>query len=97
MEKILKPKNEKINRNLMLIKGYFKSLLALPIFVISSCSSDEKQTVAQFTELVMQDEFTIEGALIARSGLRLRTGNDDTGAGGVTMSSSPHTNRTVKS
>jgi beta-glucanase (GH16 family) len=85
MEKILKQKKmKKINRNLMLIKGLvFKSLLlVLPIFVISSCSSDEKQTVAQFTELVMQDEFDIAGAPnSAIWGYDLGTGNSDTGAG----------------
>jgi hypothetical protein len=42
----IKTRNEKINRNLMLIKRLVLSLFALPIFVISSCSSDEKQTVA---------------------------------------------------
>lgn len=65
MEEILKQKKmKKINRNLMLIKGLvFKSLLlVLPIFVISSCSTDEKQTVATFSELVMADEFDTDGA-----------------------------------
>ncbi|MFT7335923.1 MAG: hypothetical protein ACI9M1_001861, partial [Porticoccaceae bacterium] len=39
---------KKINSNLILIKRLvFKSLLlVLPIFVFSSCSTDEKQTVA---------------------------------------------------
>ena len=37
-------------------------LLAAPFFVISSCSNDETQTVARFTELVMQDEFDTDGA-----------------------------------
>jgi len=57
-------KMKKIKRNLMLIKGLvFKSLLlALPIFVISSCSTDETQKVATFTKLVMQDEFDKDGA-----------------------------------
>lgn len=32
-------------------------------FVISSCSNDETQTVVNFTELVMQDEFDVDGAL----------------------------------
>ena len=31
-------------------------------FVISSCSTDETQTVANFTELVWQDEFDTDGA-----------------------------------
>ncbi|MFT5242771.1 MAG: beta-glucanase (GH16 family) [Psychroserpens sp.] len=88
---------KKRNRNLMLIKGLvFKSLLlALPIFVISSCSSDEKQTVAQFTELVMQDEFTTEGAPDSNIwGYDLGTGNDDTGAGWGNNELQYYTNRT---
>ncbi len=37
-------------------------LLAITIFIVSSCNYDEVQTVAKFTELVMQDEFNTEGA-----------------------------------
>jgi beta-glucanase (GH16 family) len=88
---------KKINRNLMLIKGLvFKSLfLVLPIFVISSCSSDEKQTVAQFTKLVMQDEFTKEGAPDNTIwGYDLGTGNSDTGAGWGNNELQSYTNRT---
>jgi beta-glucanase (GH16 family) len=88
---------KKINRNLMLIKGLvFKSLfLALPIFVISSCSSDEKQTVAQFTKLVMQDEFTKDGAPDNTIwGYDLGTGNSDTGAGWGNNELQSYTNRT---
>ncbi len=40
----------------------FMSFLLVATFVISSCSTSEDQTVAQFTELVMQDEFDIDGA-----------------------------------
>ncbi len=36
--------------------------LVVPFLVITSCSNDETQTVAQFTELVMQDEFDADGA-----------------------------------
>ncbi|WP_091429789.1 glycoside hydrolase family 16 protein [Flavobacterium degerlachei] len=55
---------KKINRNLMLIKGLVSKalLLVLPIFVISSCTTDEKQTVTTFSELVMADEFDTDGA-----------------------------------
>jgi beta-glucanase (GH16 family) len=85
MEKILKQKQmKKINTNLMLIKGLvFKSLLvALPIFVISSCSTDEEQVVAKFTQVTMQDEFDTEGAPnSAIWGYDLGTGNSDTGGG----------------
>lgn len=65
MEKILKQeKMKKINKNLVLVKELlFKSLLiVLPIFVISSCSTDEKQTVTTFNKLVMADEFDSNGA-----------------------------------
>jgi beta-glucanase (GH16 family) len=65
MEKILKQKKmKKIRRNLMLLKRrVFKPLLlALSLFVISSCSTDETQKVATFTKLVMQDEFDTDGA-----------------------------------
>jgi len=42
----------------------FKSFLFAMLFiVIVSCSTDENQTVANFTELVMQDEFDTDGAL----------------------------------
>ncbi|WP_159018870.1 family 16 glycosylhydrolase [Algibacter sp. L3A6] len=39
------------------------SLFVLPIFGITSCATDETQTVAKFTDLVMQDEFDTNGAL----------------------------------
>lgn len=32
-------------------------------FVITSCSNDETQTVVNYTELVMQDEFDVDGSL----------------------------------
>jgi len=42
---------------------FFKTfLIALAMFVISSCESDETQTVVNFTQLVMQDEFDVDGA-----------------------------------
>ena len=50
----------KIIKKVMLFK-YF--LLAISFFVVSSCSTDETQTVAKFTELVMSDEFDTDGAL----------------------------------
>jgi beta-glucanase (GH16 family) len=41
-----------------------KSLyIALAVFVVASCDTDETQTVAQFTQLVMQDEFDTDGTL----------------------------------
>ena len=41
----------------------FISLLLVAFFVISSCSNDETQTVATYTELVMQDDFDTDGVL----------------------------------
>lgn len=40
----------------------FRSFLLLAFFVISGCETDETQTVATFTELVMADEFDTNGA-----------------------------------
>ncbi len=37
-------------------------LLAVPVLGIVSCSNEDTQTVATFTELVMQDEFNTDGA-----------------------------------
>jgi beta-glucanase (GH16 family) len=53
---------KKINKNLIPIKTIlFKSFFfALPMLVLTSCSTDDTQTVAKFTELVMQDEFNTD-------------------------------------
>lgn len=40
-----------------------KFLLLVSCFVVASCSTDETQTVAKFTELTMQDEFDTNGDL----------------------------------
>ena len=41
----------------------FKTLLLIvSLFIISSCATDETQTVTKYTELVMADEFDTEGA-----------------------------------
>ncbi|WP_428741778.1 glycoside hydrolase family 16 protein [Tenacibaculum sp.] len=40
----------------------FRSFLLVAVFCVSSCSTDDKQTVARFTDLVMSDEFTTNGA-----------------------------------
>ncbi|MFC2110163.1 family 16 glycosylhydrolase [Bacteroidota bacterium] len=37
--------------------------LVLPVLVVTSCDTDETQTVAQFKQLVMQDEFDTDGVL----------------------------------
>ncbi|AUP79421.1 glycoside hydrolase family 16 protein [Flavivirga eckloniae] len=41
---------------------FLMSFLMISFFVISSCETDETQTVATFTELVMADEFDTDGA-----------------------------------
>jgi beta-glucanase (GH16 family) len=84
MEKILKQKKmKKINRNLMLIKRQvFKAFLLTSFFAATSCSTDETQKVATFTQLVMQDEFNTDGAPNSTIwGYDLGTGNSLTGAG----------------
>lgn len=43
-------------------RALFIACLLAAVFVISSCDTDETQTVATFTELVMQDEFDTNGA-----------------------------------
>ncbi len=40
----------------------FNLLMLITLFSLFSCSTDETQTVANFTELVMQDEFNTDGA-----------------------------------
>ena len=42
---------------------YKKFLFALSLVVLISCANDDTQTVAKFTELVMEDEFDTDGAL----------------------------------
>ncbi len=54
-----------INKFKIRTKAIFISFLMLTAFtlVFSGCSTDETQTVTNFTELVMQDEFDIDGNL----------------------------------
>ena len=54
-----------INKFKIKSKVTFYSFLMLIsfFFVFSSCSNDETQTVVNFKELVMQDEFDVDGAL----------------------------------
>jgi beta-glucanase (GH16 family) len=40
----------------------FMSFLLIAVFVICSCETDETQTVANFNDLVMADEFNTDGA-----------------------------------
>ena len=41
----------------------FKSFLLVSAFVITSCANNDTQTVAEFTELEMADEFDTDGPL----------------------------------
>ena len=83
MYKIFKQeKMNKINKNLMFTKAkLFKSFLSvLTLFVISSCSTDEKQTVVTKTQLVMSEEFDVDGApKTALWSYNLGTGNNGWG------------------
>jgi beta-glucanase (GH16 family) len=83
MYKIFKQeKMNKINKNLMFIKAIlFKpSLSVLTLFVISSCSTDDKQTVVTKTQLVMSEEFDVDGApKTALWSYNLGTGSDGWG------------------
>ena len=55
----------KINKYKKRIKATLlkTSFFVLPMLVIASCATDDTQTVARFTDLVMQDEFDTNGAL----------------------------------
>lgn len=52
----------KTNNTKSLIKIVSIPLIALLLLTITSCSTDETQTVTNFTNLVMSDEFDTEGA-----------------------------------
>ena len=58
----------------------FMSFLLIAIFVISSCSTDETQTVAKFENLVWQDEFESDGQPnLANWGYDIGTGENGWG------------------
>ena len=59
--KIFKQNPIYIKENLVL--GILSPLLLVLFTVFTSCSSDETQTVATFTEFVMADEFDTDGML----------------------------------
>ena len=50
----------KINIKITILKGFAFIILSL---IITNCSSDDSQTVTNMNQLVMQDEFNIDGAL----------------------------------
>ena len=63
MKKTNKSENKKkAMRSKYLLLGMSYILLALLSIIVSGCSTDETQTVAQFTVLVWADEFDVDGA-----------------------------------
>jgi len=54
--------NKKIKYKITNKALLFMSFLLVTVLVVSSCETDETQTVASFTELVMADEFDADGA-----------------------------------
>ncbi len=73
---------KKLDINIKLIKGQMVKalLLALPLVAITSCSTDQKQKVATFNQLVMADEFDTDGAPNAKIwGFDIGTGTNGWG------------------
>lgn len=90
--KIFKQKPTYRKRNLVL--GIYLPLVVLGT-ILTSCSTDEKQTVTNFKELVMQDEFNEDGAPNAAIwGYDLGTGTTKTGAGWGNNELQSYTKRT---
>lgn len=59
---------------------FMKTFLLASLFIISSCDDDEKQTVAEITQLVMADEFDTNGALdTSKWNYEIGTGNNGWG------------------
>ncbi len=54
--------NNKNKNKSGLVKGVFLSLMVVLFLTTTNCSTDESQTVANFTTLVMSDEFNTDGA-----------------------------------
>lgn len=86
----------KINKYKGITKGILnKSFLLSSFFAVISCSNDATQKVANFTKLVMQDEFDIDGAPNGTIwGYDLGTGNSLTGFGWGNNELQYYTNRT---
>jgi len=51
-----------MNNRKSITKAVFMSFIVVLFLTTTSCSTDETQIVANFTELVMQDEFNTDGA-----------------------------------
>ena len=74
----MKTKIFRINRTYRIQSAYLLLSLILPLF--SGCSTDEKQTVVTFTELVMADEFDVDGTPDSSIwGYNIGTGQDGWG------------------
>ncbi len=51
------------NLNIKINSSFIYSMLSLAVFfLITNCDTDETQTVTNFTDLTMQDEFDVDGA-----------------------------------
>jgi beta-glucanase (GH16 family) len=55
--------NKKIKQKIWKRSFLIMSFLLTTLFIVSSCASDDTQTVATFTEIAWQDEFDTEGAV----------------------------------
>ena len=55
-------KQNLISRKGNLVLGFLSLALLVSFTLFTGCSTDENQTVARFTELVMADEFDVDGA-----------------------------------
>ena len=54
--------NKTINFKIIKRTFLYMSFLLVTLIVTNSCATDDTQTVAEFTELVWQDEFDADGA-----------------------------------
>ena len=54
--------NKNNKKRMRITTMLLKTLCFVSILITFSCTTDETQTVATFTNLVMADEFDIEGA-----------------------------------
>lgn len=68
LKNIIRMKTKIFKQNLIyrkgkLVLGFLGPVLLVLFTVFTSCSTDETQTVARFTELVMADEFDTDGVL----------------------------------
>ena len=96
---MIRMKTKIFKQNPIYRKENVVSSLSLALLVLgtifTSCSSDEKQTVANFKQLVMQDEFDTDGVPNkAIWGYDIGNGNSNTGGGWGNNELQYYTNRT---